>query len=78
MWKCKKCNAELIGIYDLAVTGLWGKVDKELNIIEKDDMEDDRVDGKYFKRILKGFQCECEENITTELEFDLRAVWIEE
>lgn len=71
-WICKECGAELIAVYDIVKSNFWGKVDKNLNLIELDDTEDRYAED----RVIKKFICDCSIEITSEEEFKERAKWI--
>ena len=77
-WKCKECKAELIAVYNLQITGLWGKVNKNMELIEVDDMEKDRILNNDFQRAVTKFTCNCDEDITSQEDFEEKAEWVDE
>ncbi|MGL4652636.1 hypothetical protein [Cetobacterium sp.] len=78
MWKCKECKTELIAVYNLQITDLWGKVNKNIELIELDDMENDRVLDKDFQRTITKFTCNCDKDITSQEDFEEKAEWVDE
>lgn len=75
---CKKCKTELIAVYNLEITNLWGKVNRDMQFVELDDMEKDRVLDKDFQRTIIKFTCDCDEDITSQEDFEEKAEWVNE
>lgn len=75
---CKKCKTELIAVYNLQITSLWGKVNKDMELIELDDMEKDKVLNNDFQRTITKFTCNCDNDITSQEEFEQKAEWVNE
>lgn len=73
---CKKCKSEIIAVYNLQITSLWGKVNKDMELIELDDMEKDRVLDNDFQRTITKFTCNCDEDITSQEDFEEKLEWV--
>lgn len=75
---CKKCKSEIIAVYNLEIINLWGKVNKDMELIELDDMEKEKVLNNDFQRSITKFTCNCDKDITSQKDFEEKAEWVNE
>lgn len=49
-----------------------------MELIEVDDMENDKILNNDFQRAITKFTCNCDEDITSQEDFEEKAEWVDE